>query len=221
VSTAFDAHRILHRALNEQVLGLVSTTAKRVLDLGCGTGALGGALKKRQSTEVVGVTISTAEAELAGAVLDRALVEDLNAFNPSELGTFDCIVCSHVLGYLYAPDQFLRSVRGMLEPEGAIIVALPNILYWPQRLKFLRGEFRYTDGGILDRTYCRFFDWESARLLVRDAGFEIDLAVADGGFPGSRFLPCRHALDRFALRCFPGMFGNQFVIRGRLRGGEK
>ena len=91
---------------------------------------------------------------------------------------------------------------------------LPNVLFWKQRLEFLRGRFRYTDGGLTDRTHVRFFDWDSAEQLVRQAGFEVIERAADGVLPLSRlFGPALAArMNRAALRRCPGLFGVQFVL---------
>jgi hypothetical protein len=97
------------------------------------------------------------------------------------------------------------------------VVALPNALLWRQRLTFLRGRFRYTEGGIMDSTHVKFFDWVTARELVERAGYHILDAVAEGGFPGTRLLPpflgrIARRVDRAALEAYPGLFGVQFVI---------
>jgi 2-polyprenyl-3-methyl-5-hydroxy-6-metoxy-1,4-benzoquinol methylase len=88
-------------ALNRPVLDAIPTSARRVLDLGCGTGSLGRALKARQIVDVTGVTYSNTEAEMARHHLDRVIVSDINTFSPTDLGGFDCIICSHILEHLY------------------------------------------------------------------------------------------------------------------------
>jgi SAM-dependent methyltransferase len=202
-------------ALNRPVLEAIPTSARRILDLGCGTGTLGRAVKDRQRAEVIGVTHTRSEAELARVHLDRVVVGDLNEFAASDLGVFDCIVCSHVLEHLFWPAEVLCTVRPILEPSGRLVVALPNPLVWRQRVQFLTGRFRYTDGGLMDRTHFRFFDWSAARALVAGAGFQIVSARADGGFPLARFLPGVGGwLSRGALWAAPGLFGWQFVIVG-------
>ena len=201
-------------ALNRPVLDNIPTSAQRILDLGCGTGSLGRAIKARQVVEVTGVTYSSTEAEMARRYLDRVIVSDLNTFSPTDLGRFDCVICSHILEHLYWPEQVLRAVVPLLEPEGGrVFVALPNSLFWRQRVRFLMGEFRYTDGGLMDRTHFRFFDWTSARALVASSGFREVSAFADGGFPLARYLPgAGRLLNRAALQLAPGLFGRQFMI---------
>ena len=178
-------------ALNRPVLDAIPTSVRRVLDLGCGTGSLGRALKARQMVDVTGVTYSSTEAEMARRYLDRVIVTDLNTFSPTDLGRFDCIICSHILEHLYWPDHVLRAMVPLLEPGGRLFVALPNSLVWRQRVRFLRGEFRYTDGGLMDRTHFRFFDWTSARARspVQDFGRFQRMPTGDSHWPATYRVP--------------------------------
>lgn len=206
----------IYEAVNEPVLSRVPEEARRVLDLGCGSGALGRELKARRKREVVGVTHSTEEAKRASLYLDETLARDLNDFDPRPLGEFDCVVASHVLEHLYEPERLLSLVREVLKREGLMIVALPNALHWRQRAEFLRGRFRYTEGGTMDATHYRFYDWTTARALLVESGFDVIESEACGGFPLSRYVPgLGRALDRAALRASPGLFGAQFVLTAR------
>jgi SAM-dependent methyltransferase len=210
---AAEAAKLVYGAVNGPVLAAIPATARRVLDVGCGSGALGQALKQRQAVEVVGLTYSDAEAAIARTRLDRVETCDLNAPNVDDLGLFDCIVCSHVLEHLYWPEELLAHLRPHLAPQGVLVVALPNVLAWRQRLAFLCGRFRYTDGGLMDRTHFRFYDWGSAQALVRNAGFRVVAVRAEGVFPILGRLPLLGpALNRLATSLAPGLFGFQFVI---------
>lgn len=204
---------MIYEAVNLPVLSRVPPSAKRVLDLGCGAGTLGRHIKEKIDCEVVGVTNAEAEFALATQILDQVLMRDLNVFDPREAGKFDCIIGSHVLEHLYEPERLLKMLGQCLSPDGQLIVALPNALYWRQRLEFLNGRFRYTDGGLMDRTHYRFFDWSTARQLLSESGYTILEAQACGGFPLSRYLSWfGRKLDRAALHNFPGLFGHQFLF---------
>lgn len=208
---------IIYGAVNRPVLLRIPKTTKRLLDIGCGSGTLGREIKQDITCEVVGVTYSESEATLAAEWLDQVLVRDLNHFTPREFGYFDCVICSHVLEHLYQPQELLSRLRESLTTDGVLIVALPNVLHWRQRLEFLRGRFRYTDGGLMDRTHFRFFDWTTARELLEQSGYTVLEAKADGNFPiplVRKFLPSMISLqiDNTALNKFPGLFGFQFVL---------
>jgi 2-polyprenyl-3-methyl-5-hydroxy-6-metoxy-1,4-benzoquinol methylase len=210
---------MFYEAINQPVLSLVPDTAGRILDLGCGSGALGREIKRERECEVTGVTFSDEEAKSARECLDDVVVCDLNEFEPRGLGEFDCIICSHVLEHLYSPAELLSRLRESLTPDGVLIVALPNALFWKQRLRFLRGHFRYTEGGIMDRTHYRFFDYATSLELVRDARFEIIKRDTDAYFPlpllRRRLEFISRPLDRLASKLIPGLCGTQFIIVAR------
>lgn len=206
---------MIYQSVNQAVFCRIPAGTRTLLDIGCGGGVFGAAVKAAMPCAVVGVTYSEGEAQQARQRLDRVEVADLNTADLAALGEFDCIVCSHVLEHLLDPQRVLERLRNCLKPGGSLLLALPNVLFWKQRLQFLRGRFRYTEGGLMDRTHVRFFDWDSAEALVRDAGFIVLERCADGGLPLSgRFGPAlARAIDRRALARFPGLFGFQFVLR--------
>ena len=205
---------LTYGSVNPAVLSRVPSSSRRILDVGCGTGVLGRVLKDEHPERyVVGITHAHQEAERAREVLDRVVIADLEAYDFSALGQFDCVICSHVLEHLRNPATVLARLRKLLAVGGVILVALPNVLYWRQRLQFLMGRFRYTQGGLMDNTHVVFFDWATAQSLVLGAGLHLSASVSDGGFPGSRFLgPAGSILDAVSLRLAPGLMGTQFVL---------
>lgn len=207
---------MLYEALNQSVFLKIPSATKRLLDIGCGSGALGKIVGQEIGCEVVGVTFSEAEAALASENLDQVIVQDLNDFDPNSLGLFDCVICSHVLEHLYQPQSLLEQIHKILLPQATVIVALPNVLYWKQRLQFLRGSFKYTEGGLMDRTHFRFFDWKTAHQLIQESGYKVLEAQADGSFPLPiirKLLPSLGVwVDSAAVIQFPGLFGFQFVF---------
>ncbi len=210
----------IYSSINKLVADRVPSTAHRILDVGCGTGALGQYLKQSQglaAAYIIGITYSNEEKEVAQETLDEVIVADLNTFNPSSLGKFDCIICSHVLEHLYDPARILRQLGENLSATGVLIVALPNIVFFKQRLVFLKGRFRYEDGGLMDRTHYRFFDWETARELLEESGFTVTEKIPGGNFPLMALRRLFGAklsgkIDAIALRKWPNMYGFQFVF---------
>lgn len=211
---------LVYEAINQPVLELIPREVRRLLDVGCGSGALGARLKQRAPCEITGVTFSPEEAAQAETHLDEVLVQDLNHFDASRLGDFDCVVCSHVLEHLYQPQELLAQLRGVMSAGATLIVALPNVLNWKQRAQFLRGRFRYTQGGLMDSTHFRFFDWQTASELVQNAGFQIVRRVPQGHVPlpgVRRVVPALAGrADARLTRRFPGLFADQFIVVARL-----
>ena len=71
----------MYNACNDLVLSMIPCSVRRTLDVGCGSGALGEALKKRQSCYVVGVTCDRQEVEVAGTRLDRVVLANIETEN--------------------------------------------------------------------------------------------------------------------------------------------
>ncbi|MGB9031965.1 MAG: class I SAM-dependent methyltransferase [Acidobacteriaceae bacterium] len=212
----------VYAGVNECVLSFVPSTAIRILDVGCGTGVFGERLRQERERTVVGITYSQEEAALAAGRLSQVICAELNTFDFISLGEFDCVILSHLLEHLYAPDDLLERLRCVLGPESVIVVALPNVVWWKQRLQFLIGRWRYQDWGILDRTHFRFFDRQSSAELLEQAGYEILRARPDGPIPYigpiRRLFPSLVTkVDRLVCSLAPGLFAFQFVYVARLR----
>lgn len=210
---------MIYGSVNPPLFQRIPRSARRVLDVGCGDGTLGRAIKAEWPATVIGITHSAEEASRGRSVLDEVVVADLESYDPAPLGRFEAIICSHVLEHLSQPGRWLRALHGNFAPGGKLIVALPNVLFWRQRLEFLRGRFRYTQGGLMDSTHLQFFDWDTAAELLQSNGYEVLERAADGGFPGSRFLgPLRNSVNQRATGMWPGVFGFQFLFVARPAG---
>jgi SAM-dependent methyltransferase len=212
----YKSRDVQYGAANSTVLTCVPIGAKNVLDVGCGTGALAQLIKRRQSCAITGITSSDREAALARGIMNRVVLADLNLYDFGELGVFDCIICSHVLEHLTNPARVLVTLRRHLAAEAVIIVALPNALFWKQRLEFLIGKFRYTKGGLMDDTHLRFFDWTTALTLLQQSGYRVVERLATGNLPQPLLRSLNSGLaqriDRLACSLMPGFFGWQFVF---------
>ncbi len=155
---------------------LVPDSARRVLDVGCGAGALGNALKdERPGLEVFGLEGFPEAAERARERLDGVFCLDLDALDalPDDLGTFDAIIFGDVLEHLRDPARLLRTLRGALTDDGVIVCSIPNVKHWTVVMPLLvHDRWEYQDAGLLDRTHVHFFTLEEIDLMLRECGFE-------------------------------------------------
>ena len=214
--SAFPAGSVDHKRYenrgNPALLALLPNTANRVLDIGCGAGD-NARLLKAMGLSVDGITLSEAEATTARQVCGSVFVHDLESGLPPHLNTtYDAVVCSHVLEHLRWPDRLLKEVREILRPnQGALLVALPNVLFYKNRWRLLAGHFDYEESGLMDASHFRWFTYASSRRLLEIAGFEVLSHSGEGSFPlpfARKVLPQRlvAAVDNTAMSLLPGLF---------------
>jgi len=202
-----------------ELIRLIEPSEIRVLDIGCGSGANGRLMRQINGNRIVmGITVSYEEAKLAKHHLHDVIIADVEEFELyGNEAPFDALIMSHVLEHLVNPLAVLLKVKDWLKSGGHIYVALPNIMYYKQRLEFLNGRFRYADTGIMDRTHLHFFDYHTACHRIQDAGFRIVKRVAVGSFPQwklRQFVPeVSNWIDRWAVRYFPNLFGWHILIK--------
>ena len=194
------------------IQALVPAGAKRVLDLGCASGALGAALRTR-GAEVVGIEHDSSYAADAAARLDRVITADLESFDGwGELGSFDVVIAGDVLEHLRDPWGVLRRAAALLPAGGTAIVSLPNVRYWETFWILARhNTWPRRAEGIFDATHLRWFTLRDAWSLLDQAGLEVvqverqmrlrgrgsrwDRAVGRlARLPGRSFLTFQHVL---------------------------
>ena len=165
-----------------EILARIPQSARRVLEIGCGAGRLGAALKARQSAEVVGVEFNEGAAAAARQRLDRVVVGDIEQMEPGfTAGSFDCVVCADVLEHLERPDRVLRRLRDWLAPNGKLIASIPNARHHSVVGGLLEGNWTYERAGLLDNTHLRFFTRLDIERLLYRCGFAIsDLGIVPG-----------------------------------------
>jgi len=205
---------------HSRVVALVPEGA-RVLDLGCGIGAVGAVLKEKKRCLVTGC--DRERGALIGT-FDNFVLTDLNKGIPEMPGErFDYILALDVIEHLAAPEDFLDELRALAARTGArVILTTANIGFIIMRLSLLLGRFEYGKRGILDITHTRLFTFSTLRRAMRAAGFEIDRS--EGVVVPMPFVFGRSPLSRIALalnhilvRVRPTLFGFQILIVAKAR----
>lgn len=98
----------------------------RALDVGCGSGELMlrlAALGWRVEGLEVDPETAAGARERTGARVHVGRAEELRR---GDLGGFDLVTGSHVLEHLAAPGRALRSLSGLLDPGGRVVLIYPN-----------------------------------------------------------------------------------------------
>src|SRR5205814_1090213 len=84
--------------------------SNRILDYGCGAGALVRFLRKEGFTEVRGFD------EFSDEFKDRSVLD----------GSFDCIVCQDVIEHVPSPNELLSTFTRLTSPGSVIAIGTPD-----------------------------------------------------------------------------------------------
>ncbi len=218
--SASSAHAPGYETARPDVQAHVPFSARRILDLGCASGELGVALKRRQGAVVVGVEIDGDYAAAAATRLDRVIRSDAEAFlcnPPTDEEAFDCLIAADVLEHLVDPWTALRRAAQLLEPGATVVVSVPNVAHWGGLLRLVRtGRWPRDDAGPFDRTHLRWFTRDDAVALLSQAGIEVRVAEARYWTAGWRLGVCR-VLQATPIARFMAV---QYVLSG-VTGGSR
>jgi 2-polyprenyl-3-methyl-5-hydroxy-6-metoxy-1,4-benzoquinol methylase len=208
-----ETRRLGYETPRPDVQRMVPTSARRILDFGCASGALGAALKARQPAEVVGIEIVPEYAADAEQVLDRVICADATeALATADLGTFDCVIAADVLEHLVDPWTTLSLAVERLNPGGTVVISLPNVQYLRTYRELARGRWPREDVGPYDRTHLQWFTVRDAEDLLHGVGADVVDLEWLYFFHGLT----QRAAKRLGPRAAPFLAG-QFVMAGRKR----
>ncbi len=165
-----------HDLLRPEILERIPLKAKKILDFGCGTGALGKAVKERQNCIFNGVELDDAAAEQAQKVLDTVYVHNLNMPRPKKYGAkYDCMIFADILEHVINPGGMLKHEIENLTQDGIVIASIPNVAHASIIKDLTFKLWRYSSAGILDITHIRFFTKMSMCQMFAGCGLKIKL----------------------------------------------
>lgn len=166
-----------HEAHNPDLLSMLPKDSKRLIEIGCSSGALAREYKQINSNcFFTGVEIDFEYTKLAGRHCDVVLNMDIETANDnfyqSRTGE-DCWIFGDTLEHLKDPWLVLSKIRKIIPINGCIIACIPNAQHWSIQTRLNSGEFRYEDSGLLDRTHLRWFTRKTIIEMFLSAGFQI------------------------------------------------
>ncbi len=176
-----------------EVRALVPRAARFVVDVGCGAGAVGEALRRDiPGVEVRGIEPNPEIASGAASCLDDVAVLPAEEGMPATWPSPDCLIFADVLEHLLDPWSTLKRWCSSLRPGTCVIVSLPNVGHHTVTVPLWKGRWDYGVEGLLDGTHLRFFTRRTAIELLEGAGLEIDhmqrAILLPGGFLGQQVL---------------------------------
>jgi SAM-dependent methyltransferase len=134
---------------------------KRVLDLGCRSGAL--TRHFLDGNSVVGLDVDAAALERAAALGIEPVQADVEEPLPFEDDSFDAVIAGELLEHLRFPDALVAEIGRVLRTGGVLVGSVPNAFRVQSRLRFLRGQPPEDDP-----THLRMFSPGALRELLAD-----------------------------------------------------
>lgn len=165
-----------YSGVDPDVLEMVPAGSDWVLDVGCGTGALGKKLKEEKRVkQVIGIELMPEIAREASNSLDRIFRIDAELARLDAMHKhFDCIIMSGILHHLKDPWTVVKRFRNYLKDDGCIVAAIPNVGHISVLKNLLQGKWQYSESGVLDVCHMKFFTLESIISMFAEADFKID-----------------------------------------------
>ena len=122
-----NVYHLVRKVSLKQKLKLInsfSSTEKKLLDVGCGTGDFLLTAKKNNWT-VSGIEPNKQAREIANIKTDNSVFNSaqLSKFEPE---SFDVITLWHVLEHLPNLEEHIQIFKKLLKPNGTLIIAVPN-----------------------------------------------------------------------------------------------
>ena len=174
-STRFDP--AYHMKPRTEVMSFLAEAPGTVLDIGCGGGATGKAIKEKfPGTRVLGIEVNPNAAEHARQWLDAvacARVEDVDAARDFPRERFDTVLLLDVLEHMYDPWHALVHVGGWLASGARVVASVPNVRNLATLSQIAGGRFDYDASGVLDITHLRFFTRSTLHELFSQTGYDV------------------------------------------------
>lgn len=167
-----------------------------VLDIGCGSGKLMRYLVENKSCKVLGIDISEEAAQLCKEKGVNALVEDITKDSFELKQDFDIVILSEIVEHLANPEGLIEKIK---PHTNYIFLSLPNIGFFPYRLRLLFGRFPVHD-EYHPSEHLRYWTYKDFKDWLRFLDLEIlDVKSSNGML--------------YLKDLFPNMFGFQMCFK--------
>jgi 2-polyprenyl-3-methyl-5-hydroxy-6-metoxy-1,4-benzoquinol methylase len=156
------------------VLSEVSHRRPRVLDVGCGNGALCGDLIAH-GCDVVGIDLSMTGIEIARRAHPAGRFESLSAsdglLESLSEQPFDAVVSTEVVEHLYAPRLYARGCFEALRPGGRFVCTTPYHGYLKNLAISVCGKWDSHANPLWDGGHIKLWSQRTLSRLLAETGF--------------------------------------------------
>jgi 2-polyprenyl-3-methyl-5-hydroxy-6-metoxy-1,4-benzoquinol methylase len=159
--------------------------ARRVVDIGCGNGALCRELASR-GYEVVGCEPSADGVRLAKNSAPELVFHQLGVDDdPSAVGnaSFDVAIATEVIEHLVRPRNLLRFAKQLLRPGAHLIISTPYHGYLKNLLLALSNKWDAHLTPFWDGGHIKFWSRKTLSQLLNDSSLPVVRFIGTGRLP--------------------------------------
>ena len=179
-----------HSYLSSPTIDLLNRFgASKVLDLGCGNGAISGLLAERS------FSVRGCDASSSGLAIARSSFPGITFFQhdlaeplPDEhCGQYDAVVSLEVIEHLLLPRTLMANASQALRQGGIMILSTPFHGYWKNLALAISNKFDDHWHPLRDYGHVKFFSKRTLLSLFAEFNFQVKVWRTAGRMP---LLPC-------------------------------
>ena len=158
---------------------------RRIVDIGCGNGALCRELASR-GYEVVGCEPSADGVRVAQSAAPELMFHQLGVDDePSAVGneSFDVAIATEVIEHLVWPRNLPRFAKQVLRPGGHLIISTPYHGYMKYLVLALTNKWDAHLNPFWDGGHIKFWSRKTLSQLLNEAGFRVVRFIGAGRLP--------------------------------------
>ena len=163
----------------------VALHARRIVDIGCGNGALCRKLADR-GYEVVGCDPDAEGLRLAKDAAPQLVFHELGVDDdPSPIGndSFDVAIATEVIEHLVRPFNLPRFAKQLLRTGGHLIISTPYHGYLKNLVLALSNKWDAHLNPFWDSGHIKFWSYKTLSQLLNESGFRIVRFIGAGRLP--------------------------------------
>jgi 2-polyprenyl-6-hydroxyphenyl methylase/3-demethylubiquinone-9 3-methyltransferase len=158
----------------------------RLLDLGCGNGALTSEVLP-EGWEADAVDLSATGIRHARAAFAKLRFHSLDVTGDLNgvpgFGSFDAVVSAEVVEHVYLPRKLAKNAFDALTPGGAAYFTTPYHGYWKNVVMALTGKLDAHFTVLWDGGHIKFWSRRTLTQLLEEVGFRVEQFVGVGRVP--------------------------------------
>jgi len=182
-----------------------------VLDVSCGDGILGEGLINNKNCEVYGVDIAKYALDISKSRGIKISLCDVSSEKlPFDDNKFDYVVNSCALEHIMNPHYAVSEMTRVLKHNGYLIITLPNVAYFYNRIEFLRGrtskDFLHSNPG--EGMHFQFYNYTDEfenRIVSKFDNLEVTYKKGDLKNP-KKYSPFTRRIFYVLIKLFPNLF---------------